>query len=167
MGLTYNGATAGTTLANPPVEIDSIIGGKYVYACTAATTDQPGGKLWMYSSTNDIVDLVGLNAVNDGLSLGIRPGDVLIAEHEPEAAVRRLRLPGDGGHDRYLPELEHPELDGGVTATAPGACRSRGFFEESNDGNSSSPRKAGLEGERQRCAGADAGSIRRGRVQAP
>ncbi len=79
MGLTYNGATAGTTLANPPVEIDSIIGGKYVYACTAATTDQPGGKLWMYSSTNDIVDLVGLNAVNDGLSLGIRPGDVLIA----------------------------------------------------------------------------------------
>lgn len=78
MGLTYNGTTAGTTLANPPVELDAIVGGKFVYACTAATTDQPGGKLWMYSSTNDITDLVALNAINDGLQLGIAPGDVLI-----------------------------------------------------------------------------------------
>lgn len=79
MGLTYNGATAGSTLANPLVELDAILGGKFVFACTAATTDQPGGKLWLYSSTNDITDLVGLNAINDGLQLGVAPGDILIA----------------------------------------------------------------------------------------
>lgn len=78
MGLTYNGATAGSTLANPLVELDSIVGGKFVFANTGATTDQPGGKLWMWSSTSDVVDLVALNAVNDGLSLGVRPGDILM-----------------------------------------------------------------------------------------
>lgn len=79
MGLTYNGATAGSTLANPLIEIDAIIGGRYNFANTDASTAQPGGKLWMHASTNDITDYVGLNAVNDGLQLGVRPGDVLIS----------------------------------------------------------------------------------------
>ncbi len=74
MGLTYNGATAGTTLANPPVILDGVIGGVLPFATTAAH----GGKLWLYSSTNDVVDFVAAQAFNDGVVLGMKHGDPMI-----------------------------------------------------------------------------------------
>lgn len=74
MGLTYSGATAGTTLANPPAVLDSVIGGQF-----PNSPGLTGGKLWLYSSTNDITDLSGtLNSINDGVAIGAKGGDVLI-----------------------------------------------------------------------------------------
>ena len=78
MGLTYNGATAASTAQNPLVELDSVVGGFFPYATTGGSTRMWSGRLWMWASTSDVVDLVGLNAVNDGLSLGVRPGDILL-----------------------------------------------------------------------------------------
>jgi len=78
MGLTYNGATAGSTLANPLVELDSVVGGFFPYATTGSSTRMWSGRLWMWASTSDVTDLTALNAVNDGPALGVRPGDVLV-----------------------------------------------------------------------------------------
>lgn len=72
MGLTYNGATAGSTLANPPLVLDGTIAGQFPFGTTAAH----GGKLWVHSSTNDVTDFVALNAFNDGVALGMRHGDL-------------------------------------------------------------------------------------------
>lgn len=84
MGLTYSGGTAGSTLANPPIQVDGGMGAGFQYAYVATSTlafpnNIPSNKVWMYSSTNDITDLVALNAFNDGLTLGIKPGDVLVS----------------------------------------------------------------------------------------
>lgn len=74
MGLTYNGTTAGSTLANPPVVLDSVVGGQF-----PNSPGLTGGKLWVYSSTNDVTDLSGnLNAISDGVALGMRAGDILL-----------------------------------------------------------------------------------------
>lgn len=74
MSLTYNGATAGSTSANPPVVLDSVIGGQL-----PNSQGLLGAKLWFYSSTNTAAELAGtLNAVNDGIALGIKAGDILI-----------------------------------------------------------------------------------------
>lgn len=83
MGLTYNGATAGSTLANPPIQLESGIGAGFQYPYAALSTAAApynivSNKIWSWASTSDIVDLVPLNSVNDGLQLGIKPGDVLI-----------------------------------------------------------------------------------------
>lgn len=78
MGLTYNGATLGATLANPLVELDGTVGGTFNWSNTGASTLWWSARVWMHASTNDITDYVGLNAVNDGKNLGIRPGDVMV-----------------------------------------------------------------------------------------
>lgn len=74
MGLTYNGATAGSTLANPPVILDSVIGGQL-----PNSPGLLGAKVWFITSTNAATDFSGtLNAINDGIALGVKAGDVLI-----------------------------------------------------------------------------------------
>lgn len=83
MGLTYNGATVGTTSANPPIQLESGIGAGFQYpylvnSTAAAPNNIISNKIWSWASTSVIVDLVALNSINDGLQLGIKPGDVLI-----------------------------------------------------------------------------------------
>jgi len=89
---TYNGSTAGSTLANPPVLLHAAVGGHVLYATsgfTSATTGFPnlpsstlgpaGAKVWFYSSTNIFSDIFGtLNAFGDGVALGMSNGDLLI-----------------------------------------------------------------------------------------
>ena len=77
MALTYTPSSAGST-GNPLVELAGIMGGIFQDSNTAASSDKPGGKLWLWNSTSDVTDLVALNAVNDGIQLGVKPGDVLI-----------------------------------------------------------------------------------------
>lgn len=88
---TYNGSTAGSTLANPPVLMKSAIGGHVLYATsgfTSATTGfanlpsstlgPSGAKIWFYSSTNIFSDIFGtLNAFGDGINLGMSNGDII------------------------------------------------------------------------------------------
>lgn len=85
MALTYNGATAGSTLANPPVVMESAMAGHLQFVTsgsTAGISNLPvgasGAKIWFYSSSNDATDLVASAAFNDGPALGMTIGDVLI-----------------------------------------------------------------------------------------
>ncbi len=85
MALTYNGSTAGSTLANPPVLLAAAIGGHVQFASSGSTaaiaklpTGALGAQLWYYGSTNDpVTELVALNTFNDGYALGMHPGDIV------------------------------------------------------------------------------------------
>lgn len=76
MSYTYNGATAASTAANPPVLIWSPAGG----AQGALNSNGFGSmKLWFYSSTNAYNDLLGATGgFTDGPTLGMAPGDLVI-----------------------------------------------------------------------------------------
>lgn len=86
MTLTYNGTTAGSTLANPPVLLAAAIGGHVQFASSGSTaaiaklpTGALGAQLWYYGSTNDpLTELVALNTFGDGYALGMHPGDVIL-----------------------------------------------------------------------------------------
>lgn len=86
MTLAYNGTTAGSTLANPPVLLAAAIGGHVQFATTGSSASAPnnlnqgasGGKLWFYSSSNSAAELAGLNAFSDGVALGMTYGDIVI-----------------------------------------------------------------------------------------
>jgi len=74
MALTYNGATAGTTLANPPILAHS-------FSWNGSVPNSPGltgAKLWFFTSTNVVADLTAPGAIADGYSLGMRVGDILL-----------------------------------------------------------------------------------------
>lgn len=75
MGLTYVGATLGST-GNPPVDTEFAVTGKL--STERAGNAMTGAKMWFWTSTSDVVDLVALNSINDGVALGITPGDVLM-----------------------------------------------------------------------------------------
>src|SRR5689334_1507953 len=74
MSLTYNGSTAGTTVANPPILAQSFSMSGQVPNSGGLT----GGKLWFYTSTNVPSDLTSTGAIADGYALGMRVGDVVL-----------------------------------------------------------------------------------------
>jgi len=85
MTLAYLGATAGTTLANPPVLLVGAMGGHVNFATTGSTAavskipaGASGAKLWFYSSSNSAAELASLNSIGDGVALGMTIGDLLI-----------------------------------------------------------------------------------------
>lgn len=82
MTLSYSGTTAGSTLANPPVLLAAAIGGRANWVTSGSTaavnTYGSGAKLWFYTSTNVAGDMVALNSIGDGVSLGMTLGDILI-----------------------------------------------------------------------------------------
>lgn len=85
MTMTYNGSTAVSTAANPPVVMAASIGGHVQFATSGSTagvsnlpTGASGGKIWFYSSTNVAADVAGAATFNDGPALGMSPGDILI-----------------------------------------------------------------------------------------
>lgn len=73
MTVTYNGSTAGSTSANPPVDLTSVIGGKI-----ANSPGLVGGKIWFYTSTNVAADMTAPAAFGDGAALGMGVGDIVL-----------------------------------------------------------------------------------------
>ena len=86
MTATYYGSTAGTTLANPPAEVFSVIGGKLQYP-GVLTTSAKGGKVFFYSSTNTPSDMNTAGTITDGAQLGMSPGDLLVGVFNGGAAT--------------------------------------------------------------------------------
>jgi len=85
MTITYNGATAGSTLANPPVLMMAAIAGHVQWATsgsTAGISNLPAGasgaKIWFYSSSNSAAEVAGAAAINDGVALGMSIGDIML-----------------------------------------------------------------------------------------
>lgn len=85
MTLAYNGATAGSTLANPPVLMKSAIGGHVQFVTSGSTAGisqlpvgASGAKIWFYSSSNSAAEVAGAAAINDGVALGMTIGDIML-----------------------------------------------------------------------------------------
>ena len=83
--VTYNGSTAGSTSANPPVLLAAAMGGHVQNATTGSgagiaklPTGAVGAKLWMYQSTNVYSDIFAAATFNDGYALGMAPGDAIL-----------------------------------------------------------------------------------------
>lgn len=80
--MAYSGATAASSLANPPrLVAGSAIAGVPVttgLSTAPASAGNQGGQLWYYASTNLTTDLVPATTFfSDGWSLGMRPGDIV------------------------------------------------------------------------------------------
>jgi hypothetical protein len=71
MGMAYSGATAASSVANPPACISQPL----TRGTSALTGNKP--QVWLYSSTNLTTDLVAANFFADGYTLGMRPGDLV------------------------------------------------------------------------------------------
>lgn len=82
MSLTYNGSTAGSTLANPPVLLTAGIGGHVQWATSGSTvapiTYGSGAKVWFYASSNAASEVAGAAAIGDGYALGMSLGDIML-----------------------------------------------------------------------------------------
>lgn len=81
--MSYSGATAASSVSNPPRKIS--LGGLTVgpVKSTGLTTapnspGNQGGNLWYYSSTNLTTDIVASNFFSDGFYLGMLPGDMVM-----------------------------------------------------------------------------------------
>lgn len=101
MALTYNGATAGSTLANPPVLLEAAMGGHVNFATTGSTagvsnlpTGASGAKIWFYSSSNTAAELAGAASINDGVALGMSIGDILIGVTSTAASTSPIAFMG-------------------------------------------------------------------------
>lgn len=78
--MSYSGATAGTTSANPPILLTRIFGGAGATGLSTAPSagaNVQGGGLWYYCSTNATTDITASNFFTDGYYLGMRPGDLV------------------------------------------------------------------------------------------
>ena len=73
MALTYNGATAGSTSANPPIMLESMSWNGSIQNSPGLT----GAKAWFYTSTNLASDLTSTGAIADGYAIGMRTGDIV------------------------------------------------------------------------------------------
>ncbi len=74
--MSYSGATAASSLANPPVLLAAAVGGKV----NTTSTGGNGSQLWMYNSSNGTTDTLVSNFFTDAYYLGMRKGDVVIAQ---------------------------------------------------------------------------------------
>lgn len=82
--MSYSGSTAGSTLANPPINVFSPM--NRVVLNNGSTVNGTGGgsgaQLWIYTSTNSATEASsGTNSgafFSDGWNLGMRNGDVVI-----------------------------------------------------------------------------------------
>lgn len=72
MTITYNGATAGATSANPPICLEETWNGG-----VQNSPGLTGGKIWFYTSTNVASDLTSTGAIADGYAIGMRTGDIV------------------------------------------------------------------------------------------
>lgn len=73
--MAYKGSTELSSVANPPIQISGGLGGG---SNVGSTTSPIGNKLWFYGSTDTTTGPFVANYFTDGLSLGMKQGDVMI-----------------------------------------------------------------------------------------
>ena len=72
--MSYSGATAASSVANPPIQIARAIGGGLNTLSTAGT----GGGLWMYNSSHSSTQLTDTAFFSDAYYLGMKQGDIVM-----------------------------------------------------------------------------------------
>lgn len=70
----YNGATAASSLANPPLRIAGGMGG----VNTVSTPTGGGRSVWLYNSSNGTTELSSGTFFSDGYYLGMKQGDLIM-----------------------------------------------------------------------------------------
>jgi hypothetical protein len=75
--MAYSGSTAASTIANPPSRISHGILAQRSVAESTSVND--GGSLWVYNSTNTTTAMYAAGFFTDGVSIGMRPGDIMIS----------------------------------------------------------------------------------------
>lgn len=88
--MAYSGATAATSVANPPIlmakgmagiQNSTALGvinlGTTALENTIEANKGPGNSWWHYTSTNATTDMTANNFFSDGWFLGMRPGDLV------------------------------------------------------------------------------------------
>ena len=75
--MAYVGSTAASTLVNVPNRVSGGLISQSNYAESTSVVN--GGSLWTYNSSNLTTDLNVANFFSDGHNLGMRNGDILIA----------------------------------------------------------------------------------------
>ncbi len=78
--MAYNGSTAGSTLANPPVLMFSGMGGRVLNngSTLGGTGAGMGLQMWLYSSTDSSTAPLAANYFTDAKALGMKAGDVVL-----------------------------------------------------------------------------------------
>jgi len=72
--MAYSGATAASSLANPPMRVAGGLGG-----INQTSTAYGGGRsMWMYGSSHASTDLVSANFFSDAYYLGMKQGDAVL-----------------------------------------------------------------------------------------
>jgi hypothetical protein len=91
--MSYVGSTAASTVANPPNRVSQgLMSQSNINESTSVVN---GGSLWTYNSSNLTTDLNTANFFSDGHLLGMRPGDILIANtHSTESSTGFLMYLG-------------------------------------------------------------------------
>ncbi len=88
--MTYYGATAASSLANPPSRIAGGMGG-----VNQNSTGAGGGRgLWMYNSSHASTDLVSANFFTDAYYLGLKAGDIMLCVSATAAGSTALLVAG-------------------------------------------------------------------------
>lgn len=81
---TYYGATAASSLANPPVQIS----GGFTRPVDSGSTGgnlPRGAALWFFSSSANSTEVSAANFISDAYYLGMRPGDVVLGSYQSSA----------------------------------------------------------------------------------
>lgn len=78
--MAYNGSTAGSTLANPPILMFSAVGGKVLNngSTLGGTGAGMGANMWLYTSTDSSTAPFTASYFTDAYFLGMRAGDVVL-----------------------------------------------------------------------------------------
>lgn len=78
--MAYNGSTAASTLANPPVLMFAGVGGRVLNngSTLGGSGAGMGLQMWMYSSTDSSTAPFAANYFTDAKALGMRAGDVVL-----------------------------------------------------------------------------------------
>lgn len=71
--MAYNGTTAASSVANPPVRLWGTLMGGLNTASTVGT----GGGAWLYQSTNGTTELISTTFFTDAYYLGMKQGDLV------------------------------------------------------------------------------------------
>lgn len=72
--MAYNGTTAASSVANPPIQIARSMGGGLNTLSTGGT----GGGLWMYNSSNGSTELQSSTFFTDAYYIGMKQGDMIM-----------------------------------------------------------------------------------------
>lgn len=88
--MAYTGATAASSVANPPIRITGGMGG----VNQQSTATGGGRQMWFYGSSHASTDLVSASFFTDAYYLGMKQGDVLLCVSCTAAGSSALLVAG-------------------------------------------------------------------------